>query len=105
MEVKFKIIEVKEIIPKNNPTNKFKAFKTVDKSGKKMDVRFVRDCANVPAEPCTVVCDDSQCNVDTRRQYPVLWIKNVIRVEPLERKSNVSDFFNADPDSGEVTDI
>ena len=59
-----------------------------------MDVRFVRDCANIPTEPCVIVCDESQCNVDTTRRYPILWVKNVIRCEPFERKNNLNEFFN-----------
>lgn len=97
-EIKFKIIEVKDIETKDVPPRKFKAYKTVDKTGRKMDVRFTRECSNVPTEPCTIVCDTQDCNVDTRRQYPILWVKDVQRIETLERKSNVSEFFEDEPD-------
>ena len=91
-EVKFNIIEVKDInIPEKNL--KFKAYKTVGKNGRKMDVRFVRNCSNVPEEPCTIVCNAEDCNVDTTRLYPILWVKNVLRIEHTERKSNLKDFF------------
>ena len=96
-EIKFKIIEVKDIETKDVPPRKFKAYKTVDKTGRKMDVRFTRECSNTPSEPCTIVCDTQDCTVDTRRQFPILWIKNVQRIEPLERKSNVSEFFDDEP--------
>lgn len=92
MERKFKIIEVKEIENKEKGT-KFNAYKTVGKSGKKMDVRFTKDCANVPKTPCTIVVDEADANVDTTRIYPCLWIKNVIRIENTERKSNLAEFF------------
>ena len=92
MERKFKITEVKEITANNG--NKFNAFKTIANGGRKMDVRFVRNCKNVPTEPCVIVCDENDCNVDTTRQYPILWIKNVISIEPFERKNNISDFFS-----------
>ena len=92
MERKFKIIEVKEIENKNTGA-KFNAYKTVGKSGKKMDVRFTKDCENIPKEPCTIVVDENDANVDTSRIYPCLWIKHVIRIENTERKSNLADFF------------
>ena len=94
MERKFKIIEVNDITTKDG--KKFKAYKTIGKGGRKMDVRFVRDCNNVPTEPCVVVVNDENCNVDTTRQYPILWIKNVERIEGFERKNNTSDYFDED---------
>lgn len=94
MERKFKIIEVNEITTKDG--KKFKAYKTIGKGGRKMDVRFVRDCNNVPTEPCVVVVNEENCNVDTTRQYPILWIKTVERIEGFERKNNMSDYFDAE---------
>ena len=94
MERKFKIIEVNEITTKDG--KKFKAYKTIGKGGRKMDVRFVRDCNNVPTEPCVVVVNEENCNVDTTRQYPILWIKSVERIESFERKNNTSDYFDAE---------
>lgn len=94
MERKFKIIEVNEITTKDG--KKFKAYKTIGKGGRKMDVRFVRDCNNVPTEPCMVVVNEENSNVDTTRQYPILWIKNVERIEDFERKNNTSDYFDVE---------
>lgn len=92
MERKFKIISVEDITTSDG--KKFKAYKTVATGGRKMDVRFVRDCKNVPTEKCYIVCNDEDCNVDNTRAYPILWIKNVLRIEPIERKSNVGDYFD-----------
>ena len=92
MERKFKIIEVNAITAKNG--NNFKAYKTIGKGGKKLDVRFVRECQNIPLEPCVIVVDDNNCNVDTTRQYPILWVKDIIRIEDFERKNNVAEFFD-----------
>lgn len=94
MNITVKIIEVKEVTP---PTGqKFKAFKTVDKNGRKMDVKFTRDCRNIPSEPCEIIVDDSQANVDINRQYPCLWVKDVVEIKPLPRKSNMADFFDTE---------
>ena len=94
MERKFKIIEVKEITTRDG--KKFKVYKTIGKGGRKMDVRFVRDCNNVPTEPCVVVVNEENCNVDTTRQYPILGIKSVERIESFEHKNNTSDYFDAE---------
>lgn len=94
MELKFKIIEVKQVETKDG--KKFKAYKTIGKNGKKMDVRFTQECNNVPTEPCTIVCDENECNVDTSRVYPILWVKNVIRLEAFERKNNVAEYFDTE---------
>lgn len=94
MERKFKIIEVNEITTKDG--KKFKAYKTVGKGGRKMDVRFVRDCNNVPSEPCVIVVNEENCNIDTTRQYPILWVKDVERTEGFERKNNMADYFDVE---------
>lgn len=95
MDKRFHIIEVKEVnIPERGL--KFNAFKTVGKGGRKMDVRFVRDCANIPKEPCVIVVDENDCNVDTTRRFPILWVKNVKSIEEIQHKSNVDDFFDFD---------
>ena len=89
----FKIIEVSEITTKDG--KKFNAYKTLANGGRKMDVRFVRNCKNVPSEPCVIVCNEDDCNVDTTRQYPILWIKEVLEIKPFERKNNVSEYFDS----------
>ena len=92
MEREFKIIEVKEITTTDG--KKFNAYKTIGKGGRKMDVRFVKGANNVPTEPCIIVCEEDDCNVDTTRQYPILWVKNVIRTKPFARTSNVDEYFD-----------
>ena len=91
-ERSFKIVEVKEITTKDG--KKFNAYKTLANGGRKMDVRFQRTCKNVPTEPCVIVVKDENCNVDTTRQYPILWVKDVERIEEFVRKNNVSEYFD-----------
>lgn len=95
-EMKFKVIEVKEITAKNG--NKFTAYKTVGKGGKKLDIRFTRTCKNVPTECCTIVVKRENANVDKSRVYPILWIKDVERIEVNERASNLDEFFGEEAD-------
>lgn len=86
-----KITEVKEI---NKDGKKFKAFKTIAKNGTKMDVKFTQTCLNIPTEPCIVVVDKEMCNVATNRQFPCLWIKDVVEIKPLAvKESNIDDYF------------
>ena len=88
----FKIIDVSEHTTKDG--RKFSAYKTLAKNGKKMDVRFTRTCTNVPTEPCVIVVRSDMCNVDTTRQYPILWVKDVVEIKDFERTSNVADYFD-----------
>lgn len=91
-KVKFKIIEVKEITTKDG--QKFNAYKTIGKGGRKMDVRFVRTAKNIPTEPCVIVVDGANANVDNTRQYPILWIKDVEGIEEFERKNTLGEYFD-----------
>ena len=91
--MKIKIIEVKEITAKQTG-NKFTAYKAVTKQGRKIDCRFTKEVNLVPTEPCYIVVDDDKANVDTNRQYPVLWVKEVKEILPFESTNNLSDFFD-----------
>lgn len=90
--------EVKFIVAKVEPIDrngmKFNAYRVVSKGGRLMDCRFVKGCQNVPEKPCVIVCNEDDCNVDTTRMYPILWVKNIIRIEERERTSNVGQFFD-----------
>lgn len=97
--IKFKVIEVNEITAKNG--NKFLAYKTLGKGGRKLDIRFTRDCQNVPRETCTIVVKRENANVDKSRYYPILWIKNVEKIEQTVRKSNLEEFFGEDEETAD----
>ena len=94
MTKEFKVISVQEVTSNNG--NKFTAYKTIGKNGKKMDIRFTKSCdpTKLPTEPCIVVVEEANANVDTSRQYPVLWIKAIEELKPIERKNNIDDFFD-----------
>lgn len=89
----FKIVEIEE---RENKTTgrKFNTYKTVNKFGKKMDVRFTKTCTKIPTENCIIVVEDDMCNVDTNRQYPILWVKEIVEIKPYVRTSNVGDYFD-----------
>lgn len=98
-EIKIRVIEVKEITTKNG--NKFNAYKTVDKKGKKLDLSFTKEVTLLPKKPCTIIVADDKCNVSTNREYPVLWVQEVIRIEETQKKSNVLDFLGEDTEDME----
>ena len=91
--MKIKIVNVDEITTKSG--TKFTAFKAVTKQGKKIDCRFTKavNPELIPDQPCYIVVNDDAANVDTNRQYPVLWVKEILAIEPFESRNNLSDFF------------
>lgn len=91
--MKIKIVNVDEITTKTG--TKFTAFKAVTKQGKKIDCRFTKAVNPdlIPDQPCYIVVNDDAANVDTNRQYPVLWVKEILAIEPFESRNNLSDFF------------
>lgn len=92
MELKsFKIARVEEI---EHEGKKFTTYKAIAKGGRLMDVRFTRDCKNKPTEKCEILVKPENANVDTTRQYPILWIKDVEEIRPLERKNNTDEYFD-----------
>lgn len=92
---KFKIVKVEEVTTKDN--NKFLTYKTVDKRGNFLDVKFRRAVKNAPTERCVVVVnDEDNWNIDEQRQYPVLWIAQVDAIEPYpaSKGSNKRTYFD-----------
>jgi len=92
--VRIKVIEVKEVVATDG--KKFTAYKTVGKGNRKMDLRFVRGCSNIPDHPCTIIVNDEDANVDNTRQYPIVWVKNIQSTEEFTRKSNIAEYFDED---------
>ena len=92
--VRIKVIEVKEVVANNG--KKFNAYKTVGKGNRKMDLRFVQGCTNIPDHPCNILVLDEDANVDTTRQYPIVWVKNIQSIEEFTRKSNIAEYFEED---------
>lgn len=95
--IKIKVVEVKEMTTKEG--RKFKVYKTVDKTGKKMDLKFRQSVTPLPTEPCILLINDPKnVNVDTTKQYPCVWVRGLDGIEELEHKSNVSEFFEVTDD-------
>lgn len=91
-ELRIRIVEVKPITTKDG--KKFTAYKALTKERKIIDCKFRTEVENVPTEPCIIIVDSDKCNVSTSRQYPVLWVQEVKAIEPIERTTNSSDYFD-----------
>lgn len=90
-ELKIRLTEVKPITTKEG--NKFTAYKVLTKDGKIMDCKFTKDVTNVPTEPCIMIVNSDKCNVATNRQYPVLWVQEIIDIQEIVKESNSEAFF------------
>lgn len=76
--------------------NKFIAYKTVDKKGKFMTVKFRKDVKNAPEKPGTywLKTKAENVSVDTNRQWPVLWVHAIDEIAPYVRttSANVDEY-------------
>lgn len=61
---------------------KFTTYKAVKADGKLMDCRFTKAVGPIPESFGSIVVDESACNVDRNRKYPVLWVKEVKEFVP-----------------------
>ncbi len=73
----------------------FKAFKCLNKSGKKMDLKFTRDCKNVPSESCFIYVLEENANVDNTKLYPCTWVKQIERIEELTSADSLDQYFES----------
>lgn len=89
---RIRITKVEEITAKNG--NKFTAYKAVQKNGKLIDVRFRREVGkDAPDHPCIVVVQPGMYNIDRNRQYPCVWIKEIVDTEEFEPVTSADDIF------------
>ena len=95
-EVRIEIVKVDDVVIKDRGLN-FKAYKTITKNGKFMDVRFRRDVVNPPKAPCVIYVDEDKVNVDDQRRYPIMWVSEIKRTEPLSAKpSNIGKYLDVE---------
>ena len=92
MEKRIKIVEVKNIETKDG--KKFTAFKALDKNGKRIDCKFTRTVLNVPTQRCFIYVDDDAFNVDERKEFPVLWVKRINKIENIESENATNKYFD-----------
>lgn len=65
----------------------FNTYKTTTKNGRLMDVKFRKEVKELPTENCYAIINVDDMNVDSNRQYPVLWVSAVQGYESFEDNS------------------
>lgn len=99
-EVKIKVVEVKDVKLQDGRT--FKAYRGALKDGTVMDLKFRQDAQNKPSDRCWIYVSEGNFNVSRRKEYPVIWVTTVNRIEPLASKSSDAElFYSADEAAGE----
>lgn len=73
---------------------KFKAYKTYQKNGRAIDLKFPNDVANKPKENCIIVVKIENMNLQTNTKYPRLWVKQIEEIKPLSRPKNNTEELN-----------
>lgn len=77
MKLKCEIVKVEE--RKTQDGRKFTVYKTTDKNGKLLDVRFTQASGFKTDKRGTVT---GEGNIDRTRRYPCVWFKTVDSFEP-----------------------
>lgn len=65
--------------------NEFNSYSTVTKDGKKLSVKFVRTCKDIPEKSCVIYVNEDQCNY-ANAAYPTIWVKSIEKIEELPNK-------------------
>lgn len=80
--------------------NTFVAFNAVQKDGKLINVGFRKDVENAPKKVGTynLTVESTKMNIDSNRTFPKLWIKEIVKVEKLEKTvdKKVLELFDTD---------
>lgn len=92
MENKTIKIRVKVTTAKTREGKEFTAYKIVTNDGKLIDLRFKKECKNLPTESGFVWVESSNINKDNKREYPCFWIKKIEKFEPRTISTNVDKF-------------
>jgi len=66
---------------------KFNVFKTFTKNGRPLEVKFTSEVKDKPTKNCVAVVDIEKMNIDNNRQFPCLWVKEVVTYEDLAEAS------------------
>ena len=97
METKTIKIYVEEKATKEG--RKFKVFHTFSKHDRRLEVKFRKDCNDVPTKNCYITVDVNEANV-TKGEYPTLWVKSIVSVQALEEvsaeknRATLNEFFD-----------
>lgn len=88
-----KIEIVAKEIHKKDSSETFIAYKGYTKKGW-YDLKFVRDCKNIPTKTGTISVLRENVNVNRTSKFPVIWVKNVEDFEEYKTETKVADYFD-----------
>lgn len=94
------IVKEREGKDPSGKVRKFNTYKTTTKNGRFMDVKFRKEVTNLPTENCYAIIGVDNMNVDSNREYPVLWVSAVEGYESVEENSaeqnrkKIDEFFD-----------
>lgn len=83
-----KEIKVKVYHKQTKEGKKFNSYRAVKKDGTLIDAKFRKDVKAIPTEDSMVVVKVENLNISYAKEYPVLWIKEVEEIKPIERLNN-----------------
>ena len=72
---------------KTSEGRSFNTYKTTTKNGRLMDVKFRKEVKELPTTNCYAIISVDNMNIDSNRQYPVLWVSAVESYESYEDNS------------------
>ena len=82
-------------LERKDGTGSFLTYKGFTKRGK-LDLKFTKECENIPTEKCTIYCLPENVNVNTQARFPVIWVKKIERIVELEFSNKVADYFDVE---------
>lgn len=82
-------------IDKKDGSGSFLAYKGFTKRGK-LELKFTKECENVPQEKCTIYVLPENVNINTQCRFPVIWVKKIERIEELQFSNKVSEYFDVE---------
>lgn len=89
--------------------NTFVAFQAVQKDGKLMNVGFRKEVENAPKKVGTynLTVESTKMNIDKNRTFPKLWIKEIVKVEKVEKTvdKKVLELFDTEDETEEKEDL
>lgn len=74
---------------------KFNSYKAVTKQGK-IDLRFTQDVKEEqrPTELSYIFVPVSKVNVNQKSEFPVMWVSEITKIEPVDFKQNINDYLD-----------
>ena len=93
-------IKIKVTPKKTADGRSFNTYKTFSKNGRAVEVKFRKECKNIPEKDCFVICNEDDMNLNVSGEFPVMWIRSIVDTEDLETASaeanrkRLADFFD-----------